>query len=98
MVVEKHVNRKRKRKGQNTTRRHTNLLKLDDVDILVYDFNLTKRGTLRSRTIEIIKRLLSQEINERLESFESNCRPKRHLTFGMMGMHVDLDDAFIDNR
>ena len=36
MVVEKHVNRKRKRKGQNTTRRHTNLLKLDDVDILVY--------------------------------------------------------------
>jgi hypothetical protein len=46
MVVEKHVNRKRKRKGQNTTRHHTDLLKLDDVDILLYDFNLKKRGTL----------------------------------------------------
>jgi hypothetical protein len=43
MVVEKHANRKRKRKGQNTTRRRTKLLKLDDVDILVYDFNLTNR-------------------------------------------------------
>ena len=50
MVVEKHVNRKRKRKGQNTTHRRTNLLKLDDVEILVYDFNLTKRGTLHSKT------------------------------------------------
>jgi hypothetical protein len=65
MVVEKHVNKKRKRKGQNTTRCHTNLLKLDDVDILVYDFNLTKRGTLRSKTTEIIKRFLPQEINAR---------------------------------
>ena len=42
MVVEKHVNRKRKRKGQNTTCRCNDLLKLDDVDILVYEFNLTK--------------------------------------------------------
>ena len=50
MVVEKHINRKRKRKGQNTTRRRTDLLKLDDVDILVYDFNLIKKGTLRSKT------------------------------------------------
>jgi hypothetical protein len=65
MVVEKHVNRKKKRKGQNTTRHHTVLLKLDDVDILVYEFNLTKRGTLRSKTTYIIKRLLPQEINAR---------------------------------
>ena len=50
MVVEKHVSRKRKRKGQNTTRRRTDLLKSDDVDILVYEFNLTKKGTLRSKT------------------------------------------------
>ena len=64
MVVEKHVNRKRKRKGQNTTRRHTDLLKLDDVDVLVYDFNLTKRGTLRSKTTNIIKRFLPQKINK----------------------------------
>jgi hypothetical protein len=48
MVVEKHVNRKRKRKGQNTTHHHIDLLKLDEFGILVYDFNLTKRGTLHS--------------------------------------------------
>jgi hypothetical protein len=98
MVVEKHVNRKRKRKGQNTTRHHIDLLKLDDVDILVYDFNLTKRGTLRSKTTKIIKRLLPQEINERWESVEPICRSKRNLTSEMLGMHVDSDCAFIDNR
>ena len=98
MVVEKHVNRKRRRKGQNTTRRRTDLLKLDDVDILVYDFNLTKRGTLRSKTTDVIKRLLSQEINARWESVEPSRRSKRHLTSEMLGMHVDSDGAFIDNR
>jgi hypothetical protein len=98
MVVEKHVNRKRKRKGQNTTRRRTDLLKLYDVDILVYDFNLTKRGTLRSKTTYIIKRLLPQEINARWESVEPSCRSKRNLTSEMLSMHVDSDGAFIDNR
>ena len=49
-VVEKHVNRRTKIKGQNTTHRLTDLLKLDDVGILVYDFNLKNRGTLRSKT------------------------------------------------
>jgi hypothetical protein len=57
MVVEKHANRKRKIKGQNTTHHRTNLLKLDDVDIRVYDFNLKKRGTLLSKKTNIIKRL-----------------------------------------
>jgi hypothetical protein len=37
MLVEKHVNRKRKGKGQNTMRHRIDLLKLDDVYILVYD-------------------------------------------------------------
>jgi hypothetical protein len=97
MVVEKHFNRKRKRKGQNTTRRRTDLLKLDDVEILVYDFNLTKRGTPRSKTIEIIKRLFPQEINERWESVEPSRRYKRHFTSEMLDMHVELDGAFIDN-
>jgi hypothetical protein len=50
MVVDKNVNIKRKIKGQNTTRCRTDLLKLDDVDIFVYEFNLTKRGTLHSKT------------------------------------------------
>jgi hypothetical protein len=98
MVVEKHVNRKRKEKGQNATQRRTDLLKLDDVDILVYDFNLTNRGTLRSKTTDIIKRLLPQEINVRWESIEPSRRSKKHLTSEMLGMHVDSDGAFIDNR
>jgi hypothetical protein len=98
MVLEKHVNRKRKIKGQNTTRRRTNLFKLGDVDILVYDFNLTKRGTLFSKTTEIIKRLLPLELNARWEFEETSHRSKRHLTYGMLGMHVDSDGASIDNR
>jgi hypothetical protein len=98
MVVDKHVNRKRKIKGQNTTRRHTDLLQLDDVDILVYDFNLTMRGTLHSKTIEIINRLLPQEINARWESVDPIHISKRNLTYEMLGMHVDSDGAFIDNR
>ena len=98
MVDEKHVNRKRKIKGQNKMHDRTNLLKLEDVDILIYDFNLTKRGTLHSKTTEIIKRLLSQEINARWESTEPSRRSKRHLTFEMLSMHVDSNGAFIDNR
>jgi hypothetical protein len=98
MVVEKQVYRKRKRKGQNTTHHRTDLLKLNDVDILVYDFDLTKRGTLHSKTTEIIKRFLQQEINARWESVEPSRRSKRNLTSEMLGMHVDSDGAFINNR
>jgi hypothetical protein len=76
----------------------TDLLKLEDVDILVYDFNLTKRGTLHSRTTNIIKRLLPQEITARWEFVEPSHRSKRILTSEMLGMHVDSDGAFIDNR
>jgi hypothetical protein len=64
-VVEKNVSRKRKTKGQNTTCCRTDLLKLADIDIHIYEFNLKKRGTLRSITTKIIKGLLPQEINAR---------------------------------
>jgi hypothetical protein len=43
MVAEKHVNRKIIRNGQNTTRHHTNLLKLEDVEILVYMTSISQR-------------------------------------------------------
>jgi hypothetical protein len=59
---------------------------------------LTKRGTLRSRTIEIIKRLMPQEITARWEFVEPSRRSKRLSTFEMLGMHVDSYGAFIDNR
>jgi hypothetical protein len=59
---------------------------------------LTKRGTLRSNKIDIIKRLLLQEINARWESVEPSRRSKRNLTSEMLVMHVDSDGAFIDSR
>jgi hypothetical protein len=33
-----------------------------------------------------------------MESVEPSHRSKRHLTSEMLGMHVDSDGAFIDNR
>ena len=43
MVVEKRVYKKRKRKGQKINRRRIDILKLEEVDILVYDFKLKKK-------------------------------------------------------
>ena len=62
MVVEKNVCKKRKRKGQNVNHRRIDILNLEDVDILVYYFQLTKKGTLHSKTTYIIKILFPQEI------------------------------------
>jgi hypothetical protein len=87
-----------KGKGQKTTCRRTDLVKLYDVDIFVYEFNLKKRGTLRSKTTNIMKRLFPQERNARLESVEPSHRSKRILTSKMLGMNVDSDGSFIDNR
>ena len=56
--MEKRIGRKRKRKGTNINRRHTDVLKLEDVDILVHDFNFSKRGNLQLWTINILKKLL----------------------------------------
>ena len=58
MVVQKKVCRKRKIKSQKINHRRIDILKLEEVDILVYDFQLKKKYTLRSKTIDIIKRLL----------------------------------------
>ena len=48
-------------------RRRIDILKLEEVDILVYDFKLTKKDTLRSKTIEIMNKFLSnrelQDVN-----------------------------------
>ena len=60
MVVDKQIHRKRKRKGRNINCHRTDLLKFEDVGILVYDFNITKRGTLRLKTIDILKKLLRE--------------------------------------
>ena len=59
---------------------------------------MTKRGTLRSRTIEFIKRLMPQEINARSDSAKPSRRSKRLLTYEMLGIHADSDGALIYNR
>ena len=61
MVVEKRVCRKRKRKGKKINRLRIEILKLEEFDILAYDFKFTKKKTLRFKTIEIIKKLLPKE-------------------------------------
>ena len=71
---------------------------MEDVDILVYDFNLTKRGTLRFKTIEILKRLLPEGTVLRWESAETSRRSRRILKPEMLGMHVDSDGALVDER
>ena len=98
MVVDKKNGGKRKRKGTNINRRRTDILQLEDVDILVYDFNLTKRGTLRFKTIEILKRLLPEGIVLTWESPETSRRSRRILKPEMLGMHVDSDGALVDER
>jgi hypothetical protein len=98
MVVEKKVCRKRNRKGQKINRRRIDILKLEEVDILVYDFKLTKKDTLRSKTIEIIKRLLPQPEVAIWESVKPSRRSRRNMTSEMMGIDVDSDGAPIDNR
>jgi len=47
---------------------------LEDVDILVYGLNLTKRGTLCFRTIEILKKFLPEETMLRWDFAEPSCR------------------------
>ena len=89
---------KRKRKGTNINRRRTDILQLKDVDILVYDFNLTKRGTLRFKTTEILKRLLPEGTVLTWDSAETSHRSRRLLKPGILGMHVDSDGALVDDR
>ena len=98
MVVDKKNGGKRKRKGTNINRRRTDILQLKDVDILVYDFNLTKRGTLRFKTTEILKRLLPEGTVLTWDSAETSRRSRRLLKPGILGMHVDSDGALVDDR
>ena len=98
MVVEKKVCKKRKRKGQNVNHRRIDILNLEDVDILVYDIQLTKKGTLRSKTIEIIKRLLAQEIVASCEFVKPTCRSRRNISYEILGIHKDSDGALVDSR
>ena len=71
---------------------------MEDVDILVYDFNLTKRGNIHFKTIEILKRFLPEGMVLRWESAETSRRSKRVLKLKMVCMHVDSKGALVDER
>ena len=98
MVVEKRVHRKRKRKGQKINRRRIDIKKLEEVHILVYYLKLTKKDTLHSKTIDIIKKLLQKEEVTRWESANPSRRSRRNMTSEMMGIDVESYVAPIDNR
>ena len=98
MVVEKKVCKKRKRKGQNGWHRRIDILNLEVVDILVYDFQLTNKDTLISKTIYIIKSLFPKEEIARWESAKPSRRSIRNMTYEMMGIDVDSHGAPIDDR
>ena len=71
---------------------------MEDVEILVYYFNLTKRGTLRLKTINILKKFLPEQLLLRWDFVESSRRSTRHLNSEMVGMHIDSDGALVDER
>ena len=79
-------NRKRKRNIRNTS-----TLDITNVDIIVYDFTLTKIGRLRKLTIDIIK--------EKLPSLQgdSNRRQTRSYAHNVESRHLvyDEDNALI---
>ena len=78
--------RKRKRNTRNTS-----TLDISDVDIIVYDFTLTKAGHLRKSTIDIFK--------EKLPSLQSGSsrRQTRSATYNLESEHLvyDEDNALI---
>jgi len=96
MVVDKKNHRKRKIKGTNINCRCTELLKLEDVGILVYEFNLTKRGNLRFRTMDILKKLTPEESMLRWKFVEPCHRSRRLFKPEMVGMNVDSNGALVD--
>ena len=98
MVVEKRVCKKRKRKAQNVNHCRIDILNLEDVDVLVYEFQLTKKGTLHSKTTDIIKILLPQGIVASWEFAKPRRRLRRNMSYEMLGIHEASNSALIDNR
>ena len=66
--------------------RNTSTLDMQEVDIIVYDFTLTKAGRLRKSTIDIIKEKLPS-----LQGF-SDRRRTRSTTHDLEAHHLVLDE------
>ena len=50
------------------------------------------------QTIDILKKLLPEQLLLRWDSAECSRRSTRHLNSEMVGMHVDSDGALVDER
>ena len=85
IMVEKKVCKKRKIKDQNVNHCRIDILKLEDVDILVYDFKFKKKVTLHSNTTNILTSLLAQEIAATLESAKPRRRSRRNMAYDILG-------------
>ena len=69
----------------------TSTLTLDHVDILVYDFFLTKTGHLRQTTIKIIKEKILDMVPN---ATQRRTRSMSH-NHGDVGLQLDEDNAFV---
>ena len=76
------------KKRKKTIRRISTLL-LEEVDVILYDFTLTKSGHLRKSTITMIKEKL------KLTS-DRQTRSKTHNPANV-GLHLDEDDALVNS-
>ena len=76
-------------KEKKRTIRRISTLHLEEVDVILYDFTLTKSGHLRKSTISMIKEKLSTESARQTRSQTQN--PEN------VGLHLDEDNALINS-
>ena len=81
------TSKKRRRKNIPST----STLTLDHVDILVYDFSLTKTGHLRQTTIKIIKEKIPDMVSS---ATQRRTRSMSH-NHGDVGLQLDEDNALV---
>ena len=77
-------------KRRKKTVRRISTLHLEEVDVILYDFSLTKSGHLRKSTIAMIKEKLGATTTMR------QTRSKSHIPEDV-GLHVDEDNALINS-
>lgn len=83
-----------KKKGLYINCHCTGTLFLQDIDILIYDFQLRKRVTSHSKTIDIIKRLLAPKIVENWESTRASCKSIRLMIAKIFSALVDSTEVY----
>ena len=71
----------------------TSTLTLDHVDILVYDFSLTKTGHLRQTTVKIIKEKIPDMVST---ATQRRTRSMCH-NHGDVGLQLDEDNVLVAN-